>query len=94
MLFKSEGNFELKFIDHSKFEILCEYKGQVLAILDLLSRVDFVSEVFHSIDPALGYPDKINGETTSQEGLVALLKEWDKDLNSMEVSKYSDINEK
>ncbi len=90
MSFKSDYGFELKFLDQNKFEILCDDKNHALSIKQILGNVSFVTNVVPTFDMDEAYPDKLNGETSSQEELVALLKAWESDLASLEVSKYED----
>ncbi|MFC2997644.1 hypothetical protein ACFODO_20835 [Acinetobacter sichuanensis] len=91
MSFKSEGNFELRFIDQTKFEIDCANKGQELFILGELRKSNFVKDIC-AVEMRGVYPYQITGKTISQEWLTSLLKEWDEDLNNVEVSEYKDLN--
>lgn len=89
MPFKSEGNFELKFIDQTKFEIDCANKGQELIILGELRKSSFVKDIC-AVEMRGVYPYQITGKTTSQEWLTLLLKECEPDSGG--TTSYSDFN--
>ena len=91
MSFKSDYGFELKFIGQTKFEIVCDDKGHAVAIQQILKNVNSVTDVLPTFDMSEDYPDKVSGETSNQEELVATLKAWESDLASQQVSKFEDI---
>ncbi|MBJ8452967.1 hypothetical protein I6M90_13730 [Acinetobacter bereziniae] len=91
MSLKSDGNYELKFINESEFEIIC------LDYRDTYSlRKDLDKEVFISAISSVDGRDelhlqKILGKTSSKENLIALLDDWFKRLAKYEVEAYTDI---
>lgn len=88
---ENKTTYKLNFINQSEFEIICEDKAQTLVIQNLLRGASFIENIIPTFDLDQEFPDKINGETTSQDGLIALLKGWDEIMNNMEVSKYTDF---
>ncbi|WP_151777173.1 hypothetical protein [Acinetobacter brisouii] len=89
---ENKTSYKLNFINESEFEIVCEDKGETLAIKHLLDGSPYVSNILPTFDLDQEYPDKITGETTNQDELILLLKEWDTLLKSKEVTTYRDFD--
>ncbi|WP_151964789.1 hypothetical protein [Acinetobacter soli] len=83
--------YKLKFINEREFEILCANKPELLTIKFELDRVDFVRNVGIGIDLDPYYPDKLMGETSSQEKLVCLVENWSTILAKQGSCTYNDL---
>lgn len=84
--------YKLNFIGDNNFEILCINKGETLAIKYLIESEDFITDVLMTTELDPNYPDKLTGITSNKEGLINLLKEWDKLMDEQEVTSYKDTN--
>ncbi|WP_288384307.1 hypothetical protein [uncultured Acinetobacter sp.] len=84
--------YKLKFLNEREFEILCTNKPEILTIKFELDRVEFVKNLSIGADLDPYYPDKLIGETSSQEKLAQLIEDWYDLIDNARTKTYYDID--
>ncbi|WP_343316307.1 hypothetical protein AAC899_11320 [Acinetobacter soli] len=92
MSIDNNPRYKLKFLNERAFEILCTNKPEILAIKFGLDGVDFVQNVSIGVDLDPYYPDKLTGETSSQEKLAQSIEDWYDLLDNAGTKTYYDID--